>query len=224
MTTWPRPWPNMMAAWCASTRVSWASPANTTSSRGPAIRPVAGALRLEAERAKGRIVSSANAPTKGEACELGEPITAGIFADGNTTGDAGLLTRMALSRSNLLLAVERAIEALFDAGRRNVPKDRLIEQLKKMEDFSRRSYLLKEQTIGLGVYQSIIGKLMNLPESKDGSPFPPASFVEEETAALRQRRVALLESQPSLFSVGYWSKNLKQSTTRGRLRLDMARE
>src|SRR5882762_6116111 len=76
----------------------------------PITRDLAGALRLAEERAKGRIVSSPNAPTKGEACELGEPITAVIFADGNTTGDAGLLTRMALSRSNLLLAVETAIE------------------------------------------------------------------------------------------------------------------
>jgi len=86
-----------------------------------------------------------------------------------------------------------------------VSTDQLIPQFKKMADFVSRRYLLREQRVGLSVYQSIIGKLTDLWEMKDGTPFPPANFVEQETAALRQRRLALLESLPSLFSFEDWS-------------------
>jgi hypothetical protein len=130
---------------------------------------------------------------------LEEPVViAGIFAGGATTGDAALLTWLVLRRSNMLLAVETALETLSDAGRRNIPRDQLIKQFKKMADSVRRWYLPPEQQIGLRVYQPIIGKLMNLPEMHDGSPFPPANFVEQETTMLRQQRVALLESEPRL--------------------------
>ena len=98
----------------------------------------------------------------------------------------------------MLLAVETTLETLSDAGRRNIPRDQLITQFKKMADSLRRWYLPTEQQVGLGVYQSMIGKLMNLPDVQYGSPFPPASFVAEETAVLRQQRVILSESQPSL--------------------------
>ena len=126
--------------------------------------------------------------------------TAGVFADGTTTGDSALLTRLMLRRSNMLLAVEMTLETLSDAGRRNVSPAQLIGQFKKLADSARRGYLPPEQRVGLNLYQSMIGKLMNLPDPKDGSPFPPSEFVEQETAALRKQRVALLESQPSLFS------------------------
>jgi hypothetical protein len=128
-----------------------------------------------------------------------EPIvTAGIYADGATTGDAALLSGLVLRRSNMLLAVETTLETLSDAGRRNIPRDQLIAEFKKMADSLRRWYLPPEQQVGLGIYQSIIGKLMNLPDVQYGSPFPPATFVAEETAVLRQQRVTLSESQPSL--------------------------
>ena len=127
--------------------------------------------------------------------------SAGVFADGATTGDPALLTHLMLRRSNMLLGVEMTLETLSDAGRRNVPPDQLIRQFKKLADSVRRGYLPSEQRVGLTLYLSMIGKLMNLPDPKDGSPFPPSEFVEQETATLRKQRVALIESQPSLFTL-----------------------
>jgi hypothetical protein len=130
---------------------------------------------------------------------LNEPIvTAGIFADGTTTGDAGLLTALVLRRSNMLLAVETTLDILSEAGRRNVPRGQMIEQFKKTAESLSRWYLPPEQQIGVRVYQAIIAELMNLPEGPVGSPFPPSAFVEEETSRLRQQRIALLESEPNI--------------------------
>ena len=128
-----------------------------------------------------------------------EPIvTAGIFSDGTTTGDEVLLTRLILRRSNMLAAVEVALEILADAARHNVPRDQMIEQFKKMARSVSHSYLPTEQQVGLVLYQSIIGKLINLPDEPLGSPFPPSAFVAQETAMLNRQRVILSESQPSL--------------------------
>ena len=128
-----------------------------------------------------------------------EPVAgAGILADGGTIGDAALLNRLMSRRSNMLWAVDTALEMVSDAGRRNVPQDRLVEQFQKMANSLRHWYLPPEQQIGARVYQSIAGKLKNLPAGEIGSPFPPAAFVEEETAMLRQQRVTLLHSEPSL--------------------------
>ena len=125
-------------------------------------------------------------------------VTAGIFAGGTTTGDAALLTRLLSRRSSMLQAVEMSLDILSDAGRRNIPRDQLIEQFKKMASSVSRWYLPPEQQVGRDLYQSIIGKLMDLPEEPVGSPFPPTAFVEEETAMLNRQRVTLSESQPSL--------------------------
>lgn len=130
-----------------------------------------------------------------------QPIAAGIFSDGSITGEPALLTRLMLRRSNMLLAVETAFEALSEAGRHNIPKEQLIKQFRKMADSLNRWYLPQEQQVGRGLYQSIVGKLMSLPEGAVGSPFPPSTFVAEETAMLHRRRVALLGSQPSLADI-----------------------
>jgi hypothetical protein len=132
--------------------------------------------------------------------ELFEPpvMAAGILSDGGTTGDAVLLTRLMLRRNNMLLAVETAIETLSDAGRRNIPRDQLIEQFRKLADALWRWYVPPEQQVGRAVYRSIIEKLRNIPEGPVGSPFPPSAFVADETIALNRQRVALLNSQPGL--------------------------
>jgi hypothetical protein len=130
---------------------------------------------------------------------LKEPIlTAGIFSDGTRTGDQALLTGLVLRRSNMLMAVETALETLSDAGRRNVPRDQLIEQFKKMADSLRHWYLPPEQQIGIRIYQPIVERLMSLPQGQVGSPFPPDAFVAQETTILRQRRIALSESEPNM--------------------------
>jgi hypothetical protein len=132
--------------------------------------------------------------------ELFEPpiITAGILADGTTAGDPVLLTRLMLRRSNMLLALETALETLSDAGRRNVPRDQLTQQFRKMADSMWRWYVPPEQQVGRSLFISIIEKLRAVPAGPVGSPFPPSTFVADETAALNKQRVALLESQPSL--------------------------
>jgi len=130
-------------------------------------------------------------------------LTAGIFADGTTVGDEALLNRLILRRCNMLQAVETALQMLSDAGRHNAPREHLIGQFKMMADSVRRWYLPPEQRVGSGVYQSIVGKLINLPEEQLGSPFPPTTFVAQETAMLNRQRVTLVESQPSLADAGF---------------------
>src|SRR5271165_6517770 len=74
-------------------------------------------------------------------CEFEQPVvTAGIFSDGATTGDAALLTGLMVQRSNMLLAVETALDLLAEAGRHNVPRSQLVERFTKMADSVRRWY------------------------------------------------------------------------------------
>ncbi len=130
---------------------------------------------------------------------LDEPVVAaGILADGTTAGDAALITLLMVRRCNMLLAVEMALETIADAGKRNVPRKQLIDQFRKMADSVNRWYLPQEQMIGYRLYQSMIGKLTDLPEAELGVPFPPDSFVAQETTALSRQRLAPLKSQPSL--------------------------
>lgn len=124
--------------------------------------------------------------------------TAGILADGRTFGDGELLRRLVLRRCNMLQAVETTLDILSDAGRRNVSKDVLVNQFRKMADSLNRWYVPPEQQVGHDLYQSIMGKLLNLPDEPLGSPFPPDAFVTEETAVLNRLRVTLRDSQPSL--------------------------
>lgn len=123
---------------------------------------------------------------------------AGIFADGSTAGDTELLRLLLSYRSNRLAAIETALDALSEAGQRNLSRDRLIEQFQKMADAARRWYIPEEQRSAAKVYESIVDRLVNLPEQEPGAPFPPTDFVRGEIATLSRERAALLDSEPSL--------------------------
>jgi 2-phospho-L-lactate guanylyltransferase (CobY/MobA/RfbA family) len=108
-------------------------------------------------------------------------VTAEVFADGTTGGDAILLTRLMSRRNSMLQAVELAHEILANAAKHNVPPPQLIEQ-----------------QVGRTVHQSITQKLMDLPPLEVGSPFPPTAFVEKETVVLNRQRSTLLNSRPNI--------------------------
>src|SRR5215203_5771146 len=73
---------------------------------------------------------------------------AGILADGTPSGDPALLSRLLLRRSNMLQAVELAIDTLTDAGNRNYPKAQLINEFKRLTNSLDRWYLPPEQQVG----------------------------------------------------------------------------
>jgi hypothetical protein len=125
-------------------------------------------------------------------------VAAGIFADGSTAGDKGLLALLMAYRSNRLGAIETTLDALTEAGRGNVPRDQLIGQFRKMADAARRWYVPEEQRSAAGVYEDIVAGLLNLPVDGPGAPFPPTAYVAKESARLTRERAMLLESQPSL--------------------------
>ena len=132
---------------------------------------------------------------------LERPVVAGIFADDTTAGDTTLLTQLVDRRRNMLLAVEMSLETLLDADGRNLHRGQLIERFRMMVDSARRWYLPPAQQVGLGLYRSMIGKLVNLREGPAGLSFPPDSFLARETALLNRQRVellAVLQSRPGL--------------------------
>jgi hypothetical protein len=75
-----------------------------------------------------------------------------------------------------------------------------VERFERMADSLNRWYLVAEQEAGRDIYQTMAGKLKNLPEAPAGSAFPPGDFVQRETAALRERRQVLIEALPSSLS------------------------
>jgi hypothetical protein len=125
-------------------------------------------------------------------------VSAGIFADGTTTGDAALITDLMLRRSSMLLAVETALETLSTAGRHNMPRSLVIQQFRTFADLAKRWYLTPEQQAGWPLYDSVLFKLINLPDRPATSAFPPTGFVDQEGALLTRRRNALEESRPPL--------------------------
>lgn len=156
---------------------------------------------------KGRQLFSKGPDTDPRLYVEGSVVAAGIFEDGMTAGDEFLLARLITRRCNLLLAVETSLDILLDAGRRNVPREDLIRQFQKMEHSMRYWYVPPEQKVASIIYGSIVGKLTNLPPVPLGAPFPPTSFVEEETALLNRQRVALSQSQPSLAAGSLFSQS-----------------
>lgn len=133
-----------------------------------------------------------------EALYVAPIATAAVFADGSTSGDAGLLARLVLRRCNMLQAVELARDMLSAAGRHNVPRAQLTAEFQRMADSLNHWYLPPEQQVGRSVYQSLVGKLLSLPDQQLGAPFPPTGFVQEEVAALSRQRTGLLEALPRL--------------------------
>jgi hypothetical protein len=127
-----------------------------------------------------------------------QPIVAGIFADGSTTGDTGLLTLLMLRRSNMLAAVETSLEILTAAAQRGTPPAEVAQQLDTIAATLRHWYLPKEQTVGLELYESIIARVMALPEERADEPSPLSTLVAEERPALLQRRALLLGARPGL--------------------------
>jgi len=85
-----------------------------------------------------------------------------------------------LRRCNRLLAVETALDTLSDAGRRNIPRDQLVERFRKMADSMWRWYVPPEEKMGLQLYRSMSDKFKRLPEAPVGAPFPHSAFVDEK--------------------------------------------
>jgi hypothetical protein len=125
-------------------------------------------------------------------------LTAGIFEDGTTIGDPILLGRLLVRRSNRLQAVETVVALLSNAGGHNISRRQLVEEFQTLADSLNHWYLPPEQQVGRDLYQSIVGKLLNLPEPQFGAPFPPTEFVSQQLSSLNQQRVRLLASEPSL--------------------------
>jgi len=121
-------------------------------------------------------------------------VTAAIFADGSTFGDADLLAGLMRRRASMLQAVELTREILSDAGKHNVARAQLVGQFRMLADSLDHWYLPREQIVGRGLYQSMAERLMNLPLVQVGEAFPPSDFVGQEVARLSRRRTVLLEA------------------------------
>jgi hypothetical protein len=123
-------------------------------------------------------------------------LSAALFADGTSSGDPTLLNSLKLRRASMLQAVELARDMLATAGKRNVPRAQLTKQFQQLADSLNHWYLPPEQQVGRTVYQSIVGKLLGLPDQRLGDPFPPTTFVTQEVAALDRQRTTLIAAIP----------------------------
>lgn len=136
----------------------------------------------------------------GKSVDLYEPpiTVAAIFADGKTSGDPILLSRLVSRRATMLQAVELASRILSDAGAHNMPREQVVGQFQRIADSLNHAYLSPEQQVGRALYQSIAEKLTTLPQQEFGAAFPSAGFVKQEIEALNRQRTELLNSQPAL--------------------------
>jgi hypothetical protein len=141
-----------------------------------------------------RVFARVNLKQKKHLCGLGQPRIAAVFANGSTTGDPVLLSRILFRRRSTLLALETTLNILSNASRFNATREQLIREFKRLADSRNPRHLPPEPEPAREIYRDMVGKLVNLTKGRSGSSFRPSSFVAQQSAILRQQRSALLQS------------------------------
>ena len=129
-------------------------------------------------------------------CELDQPRFGGVLANGSTIGDPVLFTRTLLRRHGALLALDTALDTFFDASRRNLSREQLIQEFMRRADSLGYWHLFSEQESVREICLDMVGKLMNLANVPSGAKSSMLSFIAEQSGMLKQQRSALLKSQP----------------------------